>query len=128
MRSLEHMHGNAVFDAYPCPTVLLDTEFTIRAANKVGDPLRHPRSSRRRVLERYWSPVTTPIFDDGRVVGVLHRAEDVTPLHEDLRRVLEQYRDIINAGPVTDSHARGSRRRLGRSPLPPRTTWGWWRR
>ena len=159
MRSLEHMHGNAVFDPYPCPTVLLDTEFTIRAANKAhlavtgrceeelvnvnifeafpdnpDDPecdrssqlarslqrvLRSGRPHNLRVirydipdpadggfLERYWSPVTTPIFEDGRVVGVLHRAEDVTPLHEDLRRVLEQYRDIMNAEPMSDSHVR----------------------
>ena len=32
--SLDAMQGNPVFDAHPSPTLVLDTDFVIRAANR----------------------------------------------------------------------------------------------
>ncbi|GAA1133552.1 ANTAR domain-containing protein [Nocardioides aquiterrae] len=156
---LNELHPDAVFQALPRPTVLLDTDFVIRAANDaylaatarstdelVDVPMfdafpdnpddsdadgvanlnrslehvarsRHPHNmlvQRYDILDsvdgrwmlRYWSPLNIPVLDDGRVVGLLHQVEDITPLEKDLRRVMEGYRDIIQDGPLTDGDAR----------------------
>lgn len=57
-------------------------------------------------LRRYWRPVNIPILDDGRVVGIAHQVEDITSLQEDLRRVIEQYRDIPADGSMSEAQAR----------------------
>lgn len=159
MRSLERVHGDPVFDAQPDATLLLDTDFTIRAANQAylaatgrradellnihmfeafpdnpEDPEADGVANLSRSLElvarggrahnmwvqrydildtaeedwltRYWSPVNSPVLDEGRVVGILHRVEDITPVQDDLRRVVEQYAKIMNAPSPTDAHAR----------------------
>ncbi|WP_296606541.1 ANTAR domain-containing protein [Nocardioides sp.] len=156
---LNELHPDAVFRALPRPTVLLDTDFVIRAANDaylaatarstdelVDVPMfdafpdnpddsgadgvanlnrsleqvarsRHPHNmlvQRYDILDsvdgrwmlRYWSPLNIPVLDDGRVVGLLHQVEDITPLEKDLRRAMEGYRDIVQEGPLTDGDAR----------------------
>jgi hypothetical protein len=153
------VHGDPVFDAQPNATLLLDTDFTIRAANKAylaatgraedellniplfeafpdnpqdpaADGVANLSRSLERVarsgrahnmwaqrydildvaegewLKRYWGPVNSPVLDDGRVIGVLHRVEDLTPIQDGLRRVIEQYGEIMNAQPLSDAHAR----------------------
>jgi PAS domain S-box-containing protein len=155
---LEKVHRDPVFDAQPCATLVVDTDFTIRAVNKAyltatgrsdeelinvhlfeafpdnpDDPEADgvanltrslERAARSRLphnmlvqrydiadkadggfLRRYWSPVNTPVLDEGRVIGILHRVEDITPLQDGLRRVIEDYRDILAAHPLTDAHA-----------------------
>jgi two-component system, response regulator / RNA-binding antiterminator len=158
MRSLAEVNGNPVFDAQPSPTVVLDTDFVIQAANHAyvaasgralddllgvnifeafpdnpddpeADGVAKLHSSLERVLRsgrahnmliqrydipdpeaghwvrRYWSPVNSPIVGDGRVVGVMHQVEDVTPLHLSLDRVLEKYSAIVRGGGLTDREA-----------------------
>ena len=56
-------------------------------------------------LERYWSPVNIPVFDDGAVVAVLQQVEDVTDYRDDLVRVF----DYLQEPPSGDS-AESSRR------------------
>ncbi|KES09128.1 hypothetical protein BU52_03500 [Streptomyces toyocaensis] len=42
--------------------------------------------------ERYWTPVNSPVLDrDGEVTGLVHHVEDVTDVHERLRRVHEAH-------------------------------------
>ncbi|GGX59181.1 hypothetical protein GCM10010358_11860 [Streptomyces minutiscleroticus] len=51
--------------------------------------------------ERYWSPVSVPLHDrDRSVVGVLHRVEDVTPVHRFLEEVGTAY--ARTGAPVRD--------------------------
>nr|WP_262379856.1 PAS domain-containing sensor histidine kinase [Nonomuraea sp. PA05] len=47
-------------------------------------------------VERYWSPVNTPVFaDDGSVAFIVHRVQDVTDLVELRRRGHEQRRVAV---------------------------------
>lgn len=157
--NLAKVHRDPVFEAHPSPTVLLDTDFTIRAANGAylsatgkaeeevvnvhlfdafpdnpDDPAADGVANLSRSLERvarsgrehnmfvqrydildtlrgvwkkrYWSPLNAPVIEDDRVVALIHRVEDITPLKEDLRRVMEEYRDLMVEGPMTDDHER----------------------
>ena len=159
MVDVNDVHRDTVFRALPRPTVLLDTDFVIRAANDAylaatarsadqlvdipmfdafpdnpDDPDADGVANLNRSLElaarsrrphnmlvqrydildsvaggwvvRYWSPLNTPVLDGDRVVGVLHQVEDITPLEDDLRRVMAGYRDILHEGPLTDADAR----------------------
>ncbi|PPB49282.1 hypothetical protein C4K88_11400 [Arthrobacter pityocampae] len=53
-------------------------------------------------LERYWSPVNSPVLDgEGRVVALLQEVQDVTEHREDLVRLLDylgDYSDAADAG------------------------------
>ncbi|HEU4511888.1 MAG TPA: ANTAR domain-containing protein [Nocardioidaceae bacterium] len=154
------MHGNPVFDAHPSPTLVVDTEFVIRAANRAylqltdrtsedligagvfeafpdnpdapeSDGAANLRESLTRVLRtrrehhmavqrydvvtaddsgafvrKFWAPVNSPIFEQDRIIGVLHRVEDVTQLEEDLRSVLSHYHRIAGDVRVTPEEAR----------------------
>ena len=61
-----------------------------------------PNPAGDRFLTRYWAPVNAPVVEQGEVVGILHRVEDVTPLQADLRRVLEQYRNVLREPTAND--------------------------
>lgn len=155
---MNDLHSDAVFQSLPRPTVLLDTDFVIRAVNNAylsattrtaddlvnvhmfdafpdspEDPdadgvanlnrsLERAARSRRpdnMLIQRYdihhatsgewvlrhWSPLNSPVLRDTRVVALLHQVEDVTPL-EDLRRVIEGCRDILQEDPPDDADAR----------------------
>lgn len=155
MRSLGEVNGNPVFDAQPSPTVVLDTDFVIRAANVAylsasgrssddliganifeafpdnpddpgADGTTRLLISLQRVVRsgqihnmliqrydiadpetgqwtrKYWAPVNAPIHGDGKTVGVMHRVEDITPLHRRLDVVLQQYGGIMATEQVTD--------------------------
>lgn len=57
-------------------------------------------------LERYWSPVNIPVFDDdGALVAILQQVEDVTDYREDLVRVLGYLQDVP-AGTSAESSRR----------------------
>lgn len=142
---LTQMHGSAVFDAQPSPTMVLDRDLVVRAVNQAhvaatgrcadeligvnafdafpanpeaprNDGVTTAQQSMERVLRsgrphrlwmqrydirdpqnpgawltRYWTPVNAPVRHDGRVIGIVARIEDVTPVHENLLGVLEQY-------------------------------------
>lgn len=157
---LDDMHGNPVFDAHPSPTLVLDTEFVIRAANRAylqladrtsdgllglgvfeafpdnpdemaSDGVERLRASLSRVLHtgqehhmavqrydvaaaadpdrfvrRFWAPVNSPIHEEGELIGILHRVEDVTQLEEDLRTVLDHYHRVVDAEHMTPEGAR----------------------
>jgi hypothetical protein len=56
-------------------------------------------------VERYWSPINTPIFDvDGELTGIVQTVEDVTGFHDDLAVVLDFYRSEIRAQGEDDEH------------------------
>jgi response regulator NasT len=138
--------AEAAFEALVAPTVILDDDYVIRAANPAylratertadellsvnlfeafpdnpevaGAPalaasfqrvLRHQRPEHL-VVQRYdlveqgdppryrtkhWAPACTPVHDDGRVVGILMRVDDVTELSPSALRSLEQRRDLV---------------------------------
>ncbi|MEG9249635.1 ANTAR domain-containing protein [Arthrobacter sp. Soc17.1.1.1] len=57
-------------------------------------------------LERYWSPVNSPVLDDeGRVVALLQEVHDVTEHREDLVRLL----DYLSADPDASDADRSQR-------------------
>lgn len=57
-------------------------------------------------LERYWSPVNSPVLDDeGRVVALLQEVHDVTEHREDLIRLL----DYLSADPDASDADRNQR-------------------
>jgi hypothetical protein len=45
------------------------------------------RDAQGNFVERYWTPINTPVFDDdGKLVWILHEAVDVTERTLDRRR------------------------------------------
>jgi len=52
--------------------------------------IRRPASEGGEFEVRYWSPVNTPVFQDGRVTYIIHRVEDVTEFVE-LRALSSQH-------------------------------------
>lgn len=94
MTRREEIVGAAVFDVFPDnPEDPIATGVTnIRASfervlqTKTSDAvavqkydIRRPESEGGGFEERYWSPVNSPVFDEGgRVLYIIHRVEDVT--------------------------------------------------
>jgi response regulator NasT len=158
MRSLTEAHGNPVFDAQPSPTVVLDDDFVIHAANRAylavsgraaedllgsnifeafpdnpddpeADGSARLNASLERVVKsgrvhnmliqrydvsdpstgqwtrKFWAPVNAPIRDGDRTIGVMHRVEDITPLHQSLDRVLDRYGALLTEDQMTDGQA-----------------------
>lgn len=156
--AMNELQLDTVFESLPRPTVLLDTDFVIRAVNAAylaataraadelvdvpmfdafpdspEDPDADGVANLNRSLERaartrrpdnmlvqrydihdttsgewvlrHWSPLNTPVVRDERVVALLHQVEDVTPL-DDVRSMIEGWRDIGQEAPLTDSDAR----------------------
>ena len=46
---------------------------------------------------KVWSPVSTAVVEDDRVVGFIHQVQDITPVEADIRAVLLDYRDQLRA-------------------------------
>jgi signal transduction histidine kinase len=63
--------------------------------------VRRPQSEGGGFEERYWSPMNTPVFTEGRLTHIIHRVEDVTDFvrlgqrEDDLRASAETLRDAI---------------------------------
>lgn len=63
--------------------------------------VRCPQSDGGQFEERYWSPMNTPVFTEGRLTHIIHRVEDVTEFvrlgqrEDDLRASAETLRDAI---------------------------------
>jgi hypothetical protein len=56
-------------------------------------------------LPRVWSPVNTPLLDSGRVVGLAHQVQDITPLEDHIRDALTDYRDrALEESSAQDPH------------------------
>lgn len=54
---------------------------------------------------RYWTPLNAPIYEEGNVIGVVHRVEDITPLHRTLDECLARYGDLLETGQLTEERA-----------------------
>jgi hypothetical protein len=48
-------------------------------------------------VTRYWAPVNSPIVEGEKVIGILHRVDDVTELEKDLRNVLTHHRRLAQS-------------------------------
>jgi response regulator NasT len=73
-------------------------------------PLRYDLPDRYRpgeFLEKRWVLVNSPIRDGDEVVGVMVRVADVTIANESLVKALRNYRDVLAAGDLRSSAARG---------------------
>ena len=63
--------------------------------------IRRPASEGGEFEERYWSPMNTPVFTEGRLTHIIHRVEDVTDFvrlgqrEDDLRANAATLRDAI---------------------------------
>lgn len=56
-------------------------------------------------LQKHWVPINTPVFHEGRVIGIHQQVKDVTVLRADALQVMEHYRDIVNSRTVTSQEA-----------------------
>jgi hypothetical protein len=111
-RELDDIVGRYVFEAFPANPGDPDGDGvdTMRASMQHVLEHREPhqvgvqrydipwQDAPEGFVERYWSPVNTPIVDaDDELTGILHTVEDVTGFHEDLAVVLDFYRSEIRA-------------------------------
>jgi PAS domain S-box-containing protein len=88
----EHLLGAGLFDAFPDnpddPTAdgVRNLRASLETARSTGRPhamavqkydipLREPGGG---FEERYWKPLNTPVFRDGKVVALIHHVRDVT--------------------------------------------------
>jgi PAS domain S-box-containing protein len=116
-RALEDLVGRHVFDAFPQSPLDPDGDGVqnLRASLQHVMQMREPHhmwvqrydvpwdGEPEGFVERYWSPVNTPIMDgSGELVGILHVVEDVTGLHDDLVAALEFYRAEIRSQGESD--------------------------
>ena len=46
-------------------------------------------------VPRVWQPHNSPILDGDRAIGVVNQVQDLTPVGDDLHRVLTGYRDVV---------------------------------
>lgn len=61
----------------------------------IADPLSG------KFVQRHWVPINSPVFHEGRVVGIRQQVKDATVLRSDALRVMEHYRDLMNGLLVT---------------------------
>jgi C4-dicarboxylate-specific signal transduction histidine kinase len=60
--------------------------------------IRQPESARGGFEERYWSPVNSPVFsDEGDILCIVHRVEDVTQLKAAERELQEVRHELAQA-------------------------------
>lgn len=60
----------------------------------IADPLSG------KFLQKHWVPVNSPVFHEGRVVGIRQQVKDATVLRTDALKVMEHYRDFMNSRTV----------------------------
>lgn len=54
-------------------------------------------------LQKHWVPINSPIFHEGRVIGIHQQVKDATVLRTDALRVMEHYRDVMSSRAVTSA-------------------------
>lgn len=52
-------------------------------------------------IQRHWVPINSPVFHEGRLIGIRQQVKDATVLRADALRVMEHYRDVMNSRTVT---------------------------
>ena len=119
-RELSELVGRTIFDAFPANPHFPQGDGVENLRTSLDHVLRKRQSHHMWVqrydvpwdgapggfVERYWSPTNCPIIDTaGDLVGVLHVAEDVTGLHDDLVAALDFYRAEIAQGGNDDADA-----------------------
>ena len=93
MTDRDRITGRGVFDVFPdnpndpAATGERNLRASLEAVLSTGKPhtmavqkydIRRPESEGGGFEERYWSPVNSPVFEDGKVAYVIHRVENVT--------------------------------------------------
>ena len=99
--------GGNLFDVFPdnpddpSATGTRNLRASLDKVLRTGEPhampvqkydIRKPRSEGGGFEERFWSPVNTPVFVDGRLTHIIHRVEDVTDYIRLLRQKQEKER------------------------------------
>ncbi len=120
MTERETIVGKNLFDVFPDnpddaeATGVLNLRASLGAVLRTGKPhtmtvqkydIRRPEAAGGGFEERYWSPVNSPVFVDGKLTHIIHRVEDVTDFvrleqqkreqqkaHDDLRTSAERTR------------------------------------
>ncbi|GAA2338222.1 hypothetical protein GCM10009854_13060 [Saccharopolyspora halophila] len=113
-RGLADLVGRHIFDAFPDNpddpdangtanlNASLQAVLATRAAQSMGVQ-KYDVPDSGSFVEKYWSPVNSPIFaEDGELVGILHRVEDVTEFRDDLIRALRYSSTHGRVDPSTD--------------------------
>jgi PAS domain S-box-containing protein len=109
-RSAEELLGRPMFEAFPDNPDDPDADGVANLTRSFELVARHRRVDNM-VVQRYdiedlrrggwrrrvWSPVTSPIVVDEKVVGLMHQVRDITPAGADLQAALRQYRDLLLA-------------------------------
>jgi signal transduction histidine kinase len=125
MTRRDEIVGKHLFDVFPdnpadpAATGVRNLQASFDTVLRTGKPhtmavqkydIRRPDAEGGGFEERYWSPVNSPVFIDGRLRHIIHRVEDVTDLvrlkqqrreqdkaHDDLRSSNEQLREADRA-------------------------------
>ena len=109
-RSADDLLGMPLFEAFPDNPADADADGVRNLSASLESVARRARPHDM-VVQRYdladpatgewaprvWHPVNTPVTDGDRVVGLLHQATDITPAPAGIRRVLADYRGLLQA-------------------------------
>jgi PAS domain S-box-containing protein len=119
-RTAEDILGRNVFDAFPDNPDDPDSDGPANLRRSLQRVLRTGREHHMAVqrydvpesaeggpfVKKYWAPVNSPIIEDRRVIGILHRVEDVTYLEEGLQQVLVHYGSLVDGDEPSEDEAR----------------------
>ena len=116
MTRREEIVGQPLFDVFPdnpddpAATGTRNLRASLETVLSTGKPhtmtvqkydIRRPASQGGGFEERFWSPVNTPVFANGRLTHIIHRVEDVTDFIRMERTVEEaRKRGFVAAGDI----------------------------
>ena len=119
-RSIEELRSAAVFEMFPdnpatpevsAVSILAGSLARVMRTRRQHEmsPLRYDIPAPGRpdsFVEKRWLLTNAPVTQDGKVIGVAIRAQDVTMLDGDLVGGLAAYRDLLESGDLRSSGAR----------------------
>ena len=119
-RSIEELRSAAVFEMFPdnpatpevsAVSILAGSLARVMRTRRQHEmsPLRYDIPAPGRpdsFVEKRWLLTNAPVTQDGKVIGVAIRAQDVTMLDSDLVGGLAAYRDLLESGDLRSSGAR----------------------
>jgi hypothetical protein len=118
-RPADDLMGTAMFEAFPDNPEDPEADGVANLGQSFELAAQHRRAQHMLVqryditdldrggwLARVWSPVNSPVLDEGRVLGLLHQVHDITPIGDEIGAVLRGYRDLLLQVPSSDVHAR----------------------
>jgi PAS domain-containing protein len=107
-RAGDDLLGASLFEAFPDNPDDADADGVANLSASLDTVARHGRPHDMLVqrydiadlatgewIARVWHPFNAPVTEDDRVVGLLHQVRDITPEQFGIRRVLENYRDLL---------------------------------